>query len=397
MSDSWIGPAPLPLDADGFSSIFTEAGFGQTAFFAQLRNATQWSGMFPLFHPAENSTLRRPLRITFVGDSIADEMAHSCSLLSPLWKCDYVRKHTLCRASFVHPDCSTFEEELRGHMRSSDIVVLSQGMHFLIPSAIGDPSTSVRLRHNQPGNEDYKKEYAAASGGDAPARMYDRQWRELLEVVSRVAPAPTARRAIVVCTPMGLDTSMIFGDPWKQDWDRFYDYQLGAMWADRAEAVARSMRVARPGLLVLPLSRLARRYKMMRCDGMHFSSYTCERPPHDAAASPALSKSEFCKSGNAQRGRFTLEGQTGAIPETNLACHPKLGAYHGLLITAFAAAQHGRTLEEQIKNGKRLGSWVPEALVVAPPASPPAKSRPKMWTSVWDKINMVWIHATEYD
>ena len=129
------------------------------------------------------------------------------------------------------------------------------------------------------------------------------------------------------------------------------------MWADRAEHVSRLMRVSRAGLVVLPLGRLARRYPMMRCDGMHFSSYACSRPP----GVPRSSKEDGCIAISMDLNR--REGQTGASNSSkHLVCHPKLGVYHGMLAIAVAAAQNSRSLEEEIASGGLVGSWEPSAV-----------------------------------
>ena len=107
LNDSWIGPIPLG-DVSALTALYTEAGFEQAAYAAKLRSLTGWNGLFPLLRIARGwGPLSRPQSVLFVGDSIADEMSQSCKLLWPTWTCRLLRRNSLCRLSFIAPDCAT--------------------------------------------------------------------------------------------------------------------------------------------------------------------------------------------------------------------------------------------------------------------------------------------------
>lgn len=169
------------------------------------------------------------------------------------------------------------------------------------------------------------------SAGRAPALLFDRVWREMLRIAQVEAPS-TPGKALVICTPMAADGTMMLGSPWKSDWDRFYPFELMPLWAEHAAQTADTLQVSRPGLMVLPLWRLASRYRWMRCDGIHFGSFMC---PSDGC------------------GPLAAHGELVALKKSS--CWPKLGVYHGLLAAAGAATLRSHAFDDEI--GRRHGTW----------------------------------------
>ena len=339
--DAWIGPSGLSIGDDAARELFIDSNFHKLRFAERLRSVG-WSGRLPALK-LKPDLRDRSLRITVFGDSIGAEIYAACRLLSPAWQVEYVLTGFLCGPTFVRPSCAPLERQVHARFaQGTDVVILSAGFQHLIPASVRDTSTAARREHQQFYSTLRKYDSSVVSGHRSPFLMFDRSWRALLAMASRVAPNISSRapQALVVCTPMELDGRMMLGDPWKPDWDRMYPPLLAEFWAEHSALTAHRMGVSRPGLQVLPLWRLARRYRWVRCDGMHFASYTCTRAGGCHQLEP--------------------DPRSGLIPINGTACHPNLGAYHGVLASAVGAAQKGVSLEDEIswqRAGGSHGSW----------------------------------------
>lgn len=141
---SWLGTWS-PVDALSpyeRSSLLVGSDFSLSRYFAQLRQTHGFGGGLPVLRPP-SWLASRPLRLLFVGDSIAHEMAAACQLLSERWACNYSSPAMpfLCGASFAQPDCSELRRLLPPLVEAHDLVVLAHGTWLSIPAHITDPSS----------------------------------------------------------------------------------------------------------------------------------------------------------------------------------------------------------------------------------------------------------------